>query len=58
MDFDFLEVSLRLIAAALVGAIIGVNRDLANKPIGSRTLGLVALGAAAVAVNPGPRHGG
>ena len=50
MDSNFLEISLRLIAAALVGAIIGVNRDLANKPIGSRTLGLVALGAAAVAI--------
>jgi len=51
MDFNFVEISLRLIAAALVGAIIGINRDLANKPIGSRTLGLVALGAAAVAIS-------
>ena len=29
---------------------IGINRDLADRPMGTRTLGLVALGAAAVAV--------
>jgi putative Mg2+ transporter-C (MgtC) family protein len=46
MDLSFLDVGLRLGAAALTGAVIGVNRDLANKPIGMRTLGLVALGAA------------
>jgi putative Mg2+ transporter-C (MgtC) family protein len=34
----------------LAGAVIGLNRDLTNKPIGMRTLGLVALGAAAAAV--------
>ena len=50
MDLSYLDVGLRLGAAALAGATIGINRDLADKPIGSRTLGLVALGAAAVAV--------
>ena len=50
MDLSFLDVGLRLGAAALTGAVIGINRDLTNKPIGMRTLGLVALGAAAVAV--------
>jgi putative Mg2+ transporter-C (MgtC) family protein len=30
--------------------VIGINRDLANKPIGMRTLGLVALGAAVVSL--------
>ena len=50
MDLSFLDVGLRLGAAALAGAVIGINRDLTNKPIGMRTLGLVALGAAAVAV--------
>jgi putative Mg2+ transporter-C (MgtC) family protein len=30
--------------------LIGINRDLANKPIGMRTLGLVALGAAIVSL--------
>jgi putative Mg2+ transporter-C (MgtC) family protein len=50
MDLPYLEVAIRLGAAALAGAVIGINRDLADKPIGSRTLGLVALGAAAVSV--------
>jgi putative Mg2+ transporter-C (MgtC) family protein len=50
MDLAFLDVGLRLGAAALTGAAIGINRDLANKPIGMRTLGLVALGAATVSV--------
>jgi putative Mg2+ transporter-C (MgtC) family protein len=50
MDLSYLDVGLRLGAAALVGAAIGINRDLADKPIGMRTLGLVALGAATVSV--------
>ncbi len=50
MDLSYLEVGLRLGAAAVAGAAIGVNRDLADKPIGSRPRGLVALGAAVVAV--------
>jgi putative Mg2+ transporter-C (MgtC) family protein len=50
MDLPLLETGLRLGTAAFVGAVIGINRDLANKPIGMRTLGLVALGAASVAV--------
>jgi putative Mg2+ transporter-C (MgtC) family protein len=50
MDLSYLDVGLRLGAAALVGAAIGINRDLADKPIGTRTLGLVALGAATVSV--------
>lgn len=50
MDLPFFDVGLRLGAAALTGAVIGLNRDLTNKPIGMRTLGLVALGAAAVSV--------
>ncbi len=50
-DFmDIVDIVLRLGAAALAGAAIGVNRDLANKPIGMRTLALVALGAAAIAL--------
>ena len=31
----------------VAGMLLGVNRDLQNKPIGTRTLGLVALGTAA-----------
>ena len=62
MDLSFLDVGLRLGAAALTGAVIGINRDLTNKPIGMRTLGLVALGAASVSVAPsghgyGREHG-
>src|SRR5262245_40896149 len=47
---ESIDIVLRLGAAVLTGAVIGVNRDLANKPIGMRTLGLVALGAATVSV--------
>ena len=50
MELDVSDVGLRLGAAAFAGAVIGVNRDMAQKPIGMRTLGLVALGAATVTV--------
>jgi putative Mg2+ transporter-C (MgtC) family protein len=50
MQLDTTDVLLRLGAAAAVGMLIGINRDLQNKPIGMRTLGLVSLGAAVVAV--------
>jgi putative Mg2+ transporter-C (MgtC) family protein len=50
MDLSYLDVGVRLGAATLAGAMIGVNRDLADRPIGTRTLGLVALGSASVAV--------
>jgi putative Mg2+ transporter-C (MgtC) family protein len=43
---DTLEIAIRLCAAALVGALLGLNRDLHGKPTGVRTLGLVALGSA------------
>jgi putative Mg2+ transporter-C (MgtC) family protein len=44
------DVILRLLAATVAGAAIGLNRDLHNTPIGMRTLALVALGTAIVAV--------
>jgi putative Mg2+ transporter-C (MgtC) family protein len=50
VEFDWLDTILRLGAATLAGIIIGINRDLADKPIGMRTLGLVALGAAVVSM--------
>ena len=50
MDLSPAEIALRLAAAAASGALIGINRDLADKPIGVRTLALVALGAATVSV--------
>ncbi|MGD9805403.1 MAG: MgtC/SapB family protein [Hyphomicrobiaceae bacterium] len=50
MDLELSDVFMRLAAAAVVGGLVGLNRDLADKPIGVRTLGLVALGAATVSV--------
>jgi putative Mg2+ transporter-C (MgtC) family protein len=50
MVLDFGDIALRLGAAAAAGVLIGINRDLQNKPIGARTLGLVGLGTATVAV--------
>ena len=51
MTLDLAEVLLRLAAAAGAGMALGINRDLQNKPIGARTLGLVAIGAAIVTVS-------
>jgi putative Mg2+ transporter-C (MgtC) family protein len=50
MSDDFLDVALRLLAAIAAGMAIGLNRDIKGKPTGMRTLGLVSLGAALVAV--------
>lgn len=41
---------LRLAVATAVGMVIGVNRDLYGKPTGTRTLGLVCLGAALISL--------
>jgi putative Mg2+ transporter-C (MgtC) family protein len=46
---DLADIILRLGGATLIGAAIGLNRDLHGKPIGVRTLGLVGL-ASAIAV--------
>jgi putative Mg2+ transporter-C (MgtC) family protein len=43
----FQDVLLRLGAAVLVGALIGIDREVRNKPAGLRTMALVALGSAA-----------
>jgi putative Mg2+ transporter-C (MgtC) family protein len=40
------EVLLRLGVATAVGAALGINRDLKNKPVGLRTLALVTLAGA------------
>ena len=45
------EIVLRLLAATLIGAAIGLNRYLHHKSIGIRTLGLIALVAAAMVVS-------
>src|SRR5687767_5250089 len=50
VDLDFSDVLVRLLAAAGAGGLVGLNRDLADKPIGVRTLGLVSLGAATVSL--------
>ena len=50
MEINLDDIALRLGAAAVSGILIGVNRDMANKPIGMRTLGLVSLGAAIASV--------
>jgi len=44
------DVILRLLAATVVGMLIGLNRDARGRPAGMRTMGLVALGAAMIAV--------
>lgn len=56
---DLSEIVLRLGAAALIGGMIGLNRDIHHKPSGLRTLALVGLGAAlavmiAAAASTGP----
>jgi len=50
VDTQLVETILRLGSAAAVGVLIGINRDLMNKPMGMRTLGLVGLGAAVVSL--------
>jgi putative Mg2+ transporter-C (MgtC) family protein len=42
---------LRLLAAAGTGILVGINRDISGKPLGMRTLSLVALGAALAALS-------
>jgi len=45
---DLFDIALRLLAAVAVGMSIGFDREWRGKPVGIRTLGLVALGAALV----------
>jgi len=47
---EWTDIVLRLGAAMAGGIAIGLNRNLSNKPIGMRTLALVALGASVVTV--------
>jgi putative Mg2+ transporter-C (MgtC) family protein len=47
---DFAEVGVRLGLAALLGAVIGLNRDLHDKPAGLKTHALVSLGAALIVI--------
>jgi len=54
---DVADVIVRLSAATLVGAAIGLNRDLHGKPIGVRTLGLVGLTSAIAVLAIAPSDG-
>ena len=45
---EMIDIVLRLGAAALAGAVLGLNRDLRGKSTGVRTLGLVGIGSALV----------
>jgi putative Mg2+ transporter-C (MgtC) family protein len=51
---DWSEIVLRLAVATLAGGAIGLNRDLRDKPIGLRTLGLVSLATATAVVLADP----
>lgn len=44
------EAVIRILAATLVGAVLGVNRELRDKPAGIKTHALVALGSALLTV--------
>jgi len=46
MDLPTLELAIRLVAALLLGGVIGIDRRLHGKPAGLRTMALVSLGAA------------
>ncbi len=52
---DTTEIAIRLGAAALLGAALGLNRDLHGKPTGVRTLALVGFAAAQIVIAVG--HG-
>lgn len=43
---DIVDVVLRVVVAAVVGGLLGLNRDLHGKPTGVPTLGLVGIGSA------------
>lgn len=49
-DAAFAEWALRLAAAAACGIAVGFNRDMKHKAAGTRTLGLVSLGACLAAL--------
>jgi putative Mg2+ transporter-C (MgtC) family protein len=55
---NFAEIILRLGGATLIGAAIGLNRDLHGKPIGVRTLGLVGLASATAVLAVAPDTSG
>jgi putative Mg2+ transporter-C (MgtC) family protein len=48
VDLDSTAIAIRLGAALVAGAVIGVDRELKRKPAGLRTHAMVAIGAAVV----------
>ncbi|MGH7711390.1 MAG: MgtC/SapB family protein [Gemmatimonadaceae bacterium] len=48
MTLEFFDILLRLVAAAGAGMILGINRELKDKPAGVRTHAIVALGASII----------
>ena len=50
LEPGWLEVTIRLLVAMLVGLVIGMEREYTNRPAGLRTHILVALGACVVAI--------
>lgn len=44
----WIELTLQLTAATMIGGAIGLNRDLHHKPTGLRTMALVGLGSALI----------
>ena len=48
MTIEFSDILVRLLAATAVGLILGINRELKDKPAGLRTHAIVALGAAII----------
>ncbi len=57
MTVTVTDLALRLAAATLIGAAIGLNRDLHGKPTGVRTMGLVALASAMIVAVSDARAG-
>jgi putative Mg2+ transporter-C (MgtC) family protein len=51
IPYDTLDVGLRLLAATLIGMVLGLERLLRGKPTGIRTLGLVSFAAALVTLS-------
>lgn len=46
MDLPFAEIALRLIAATVLSGLIGIEREIRQKPAGVRTNALIGLGSA------------
>lgn len=48
---DIGDIALRLVMSVVIGVLIGLDREWRGKPVGIRTLALVALGSAIVALS-------